>query len=348
MEFRLEPTSISKELILNSVSEENLMEHYLGIPVRKGLFKSPLRNDSRPTCAFYRNKKGDLIFHDFRGCFHGNFITVVMYKFQCTYGKALSIIANDFGIVSRPKLTVNPPLMKYTNAKFTETRDAVIQVEIKDFEDYELEWWGKYGITKKILRKFKVFSCKNVFLNGNIFSLHKDKQLVFGYYGGIREEIERWRVYFPHNSKYKFISNWKSFRLQGAHALPKEGGEFLVITKSLKDVMCLYSCGITAIAPISENCFLNESQYERLRKKFKKIIIFFDNDLAGISNMNKFRKEFPDIYSVWIPRKYDKDISDFYKHRGREKTLALIEQAKKLINAEEIRRIAEKTSQTIV
>lgn len=80
--------------------------------------------------------------------------------------------------------------------------------------------------------------------------------------------------------------------------MPKEGGEFLVITKSLKDVMCLYSCGITAIAPISENCFLNESQYERLRKKFKKIIIFFDNDLAGISNMNKFRKEFPDIYSV--------------------------------------------------
>lgn len=67
MVFTLEPINITKELILSKVSEETLMEHYLGIPVKKGLFKSPLRQDSKPTCAFYRNRKGDLIFKDFRG-----------------------------------------------------------------------------------------------------------------------------------------------------------------------------------------------------------------------------------------------------------------------------------------
>ena len=225
MVFTLEPINITKELILSKVSEETLMEHYLGIPVKKGLFKSPLRQDSKPTCAFYRNRKGDLIFKDFRGDFYGNFISVVMYKFDCPYGKALQIIANDFGIVSRKNLTINKPLIKYTNQKFNDTTQAVIQIEDKSWEDYELEWWSKYGIDKSILKKFHVFSCKNVFLNGSIFSLHKDRQLVFGYYGGIREDIERWRIYFPGNIKYKFISNWKSFRLQGAHALPKNGGE---------------------------------------------------------------------------------------------------------------------------
>ena len=40
-------------MILNKVSQEQLMEHYLGIPVKKGLFKSPLRRDKNPTCAFY-------------------------------------------------------------------------------------------------------------------------------------------------------------------------------------------------------------------------------------------------------------------------------------------------------
>ena len=55
MVFTLEPINITKELILSKVSEETLMEHYLGIPVKKGLFKSPLRQDSKPTCAFYRN-----------------------------------------------------------------------------------------------------------------------------------------------------------------------------------------------------------------------------------------------------------------------------------------------------
>jgi hypothetical protein len=139
MQFTLGPTTVTKELILNSVSEETLMEHYLGVPVKKGLLKSPLRQDNKPTCAFYRNKKGDLIFKDFRGDFSGNFISVVMYKFQCSYGKALNIIANDFGIVSRPKLQVNPLLIKYTNKKFEETQEAIIQIEVKDFEQYELD-----------------------------------------------------------------------------------------------------------------------------------------------------------------------------------------------------------------
>lgn len=140
MQLSLQPTVISKELILNNVSEETLMEHYLGLPVKKGLFKSPLRQDTRPTCSFYRNSRGELIFHDFSGHFYGNFISVVMYRFQCSYGKALAIIANDFGIVSRPRLQVNKPLIKYTNTQFKETSGSTIQVEIKEFEQYELNW----------------------------------------------------------------------------------------------------------------------------------------------------------------------------------------------------------------
>ena len=65
--YTLEPTKITKKLILSKIREETLMEHYLGIPIKKGIFRSPLRSDSNPTCAFYRNAQGDLIFKDFRG-----------------------------------------------------------------------------------------------------------------------------------------------------------------------------------------------------------------------------------------------------------------------------------------
>lgn len=71
--------------------------------------------------------------------FYGNFISVVMYKFQCSYGKALQIIANDFGIITRKNLTVNKPLIKYTNSKFEEVKQAVIQIESKDFSKEELD-----------------------------------------------------------------------------------------------------------------------------------------------------------------------------------------------------------------
>lgn len=308
------------------------MEHYLGAPVRKGLLKSPLRNDNKPTCAFYRSKKsGRLIFKDFAGFFIGDFVSVVMYKFNCSYAKALQIIANDFGIIHNKNLTVNKPLIKYSNTKFEDTIDAVIQVEIKDFEPYELDWWAKFGIDLPTLKKFKVFSCKNVFLNNNLFHLYREKQLVFGYYGDIREDVERWRIYFPGNRKYRFISNWKSLRLQGSHMLPKTG-EYLVVTKSLKDVMTLYGLGIPAIAPISENCFLSEAQYHRLKERFKHIILLYDNDRPGLRAMISIKKKFPEVIPIWIPWEYKaKDISDFYAKYKRDKTVNLIEEAKEYI-----------------
>lgn len=85
MEYKLEPINITKELILKHVSEERIMEHYLGITPRKGLFKSPLRKDVKPTVAFFRNSKGELIYKDFGSDHYGNFVSIVMIKFNCSY-----------------------------------------------------------------------------------------------------------------------------------------------------------------------------------------------------------------------------------------------------------------------
>ena len=51
---------ITKEFLLSKNSQETYFEHYLGVPVKKGLFCSPaiIRNDSKPTCSFYKNKRG--------------------------------------------------------------------------------------------------------------------------------------------------------------------------------------------------------------------------------------------------------------------------------------------------
>lgn len=349
MNYTLEPT-VTKELILSKVREETLMEHYLGIPVKKGLFKSPLRVDSHPTCAFYRNKKGTIIFKDFRGDFSGDCVSVVMYKFGCSFYKALQIIANDFGIISRKDLTINPSkIKKYSETKFEDKGNAIIQVELKDWNRFELDWWQLFGISQETLKKFRVYSCKNVFLNGEIFHLYKEKQLVFGYFGGIKDDIEQWRIYYPGNRKYKFISNWKQIQLQGAKQLPRNGGEYLVITKSLKDVMTIYECSnLPAIAPISENCFITDSQYQRLKAKFKKIVLFYDSDIAGISSMNKIRKKYPDLFIIFIPRKYHcKDISDFYKKYGLDKTINLINIAKQYIDEEDSIRRNKTKEETI-
>ena len=328
MKFKFDTTNITKDYLLSRNSQETYLNYYLNLPVRKGLFVSPLRSDKKPTAAFYKNKSGDIIFKDFGSDFSGNFIAVVMEKYQVSYYKALHIIANDFGYIEDPKLKRCEKPIEISDTIFEESKSAVIRVQIQDFTKEELDWWLQFGITEKTLKKFKVFSCATVWLNGYIFIKSTRSHPVFGYYRGKDTNgNELWRIYLPNhrNKEPKFISNWKKTMLQGSQQLPKEG-ELLVITKALKDVMSLHELGITAIAPCSENLFLTESQYNKLKERFKKIVIFYDNDKAGIANMNKFRKQFPDLIPFWIPFKYGcKDVSDFIKKYGIKEVKKLYE-----------------------
>lgn len=331
LELRPVPEKLSQEVLLKYNSEETYMEHYLGIPVKKGLFKSPLRRDNTPTCAFYRDSCGRLIFKDFRGDFYGNFIEVVKYKYGVSYPKALAIIANDFGIKQNPELKVNKSCIKeYSNNKLEKFEESIIKVKIKDFTEEELDWWRSYGITLNTLKKFFVFSCEIVFLNDQIYSYSSSTSFNFGYFYPSKDNNKQyWRIYYPQNRKYRFISNWNKTMIQGIHMMPKSG-EFLVITKSMKDVMLCYELGIPAIAPNSENLFITDSQWDNIVIKFKHIFLLYDTDLAGVANSKRIKKKFPKIQVLLIPRKYKaKDITDLYKKLGTEKMLNLVEEAKK-------------------
>lgn len=71
MEYRF-PVTVTRELIESKVSQETLMYTYYGQPVKKGLFKSRVRNDHRPTVAYYKNPKGRLMIKDFGSDYHGD------------------------------------------------------------------------------------------------------------------------------------------------------------------------------------------------------------------------------------------------------------------------------------
>lgn len=323
MDFSFQP-KITKELILSRFSEEQLMEYYLHIPVKKGLFRSPLRRDKQPTCSFYRNKSGTLIFKDFATGQHLNIFDVVQSIFRCDYFESLRIIANDFGIVRDNALHKNPGKINLNPIKIKDKEISKIQIEVQEFTDSELKWWGRYGISKDILKRFDVYSCKHVFLNDQLFAESQQHCPIFGYYGKKYQGLELWRCYFPKRTSFRFITNWPSKKIQGYDQLPKKG-KLLVITKSMKDSMCLYSCGITACAPNSENLFIPDKVLEDLKNRFENIVVLYDNDRPGLYNMAKIRKEHPELTYVFIPKRYgSKDISDFYKDHGRKETLNLI------------------------
>lgn len=318
---KLEP-KITKEFLLSKNSEETYMSTYLRVPIKRGLFCSSLRKDNKPTCSFCHSKKGELMFHDFGTGFHENFVGVVMEIHKCSYQEALNIIAEDFGYISkaedRPAVKI-----KVSNVKLEEKTETLIQIKPKAFSEQELKWWKGFGVTEKTLKKYKVFSCDSIFLNGDYFSSSSPRVPIYGYYCGKKNGQELWRIYFPSKRSFRFLSNVGKSYIQGAKQLPKTG-DILLITKSQKDVMLAYELGIPAIAPCSEVLFLSNKQIQHLKKRFKTIVVCYDTDITGIHNLKQIKVKHPDLHTFFIPRKYGvKDISDFFKKYGEEETRRL-------------------------
>ena len=316
---------VTRELLLSKNSQETYFEHYLGVPVKKGLFRSPsvIRSDANPTCSFYKNKNNILMYKDFAGPTF-DFIGCVMYLFNCNYYNALRIIAHDFNIIPIADIPRNPPKIQYTNTVLEKTSKSRIEVELKEFSEKELKWWEGFGISKNTLKKFQVYSIKSIFLNGVYFSSSSESSPIYGYYGGTASDgTELWRLYMPTKRNYRFLSNWSQEMIQGSKQLPKSG-EFVVITKSMKDVMSLYEFGITAIAPNSENLFLTEPQYNRIKSRFNQVYLLYDRDLPGVKSANKIRKKFKEVKVLLTPK--TKDFSDYVKKYGIMKTFKLVEE----------------------
>ncbi len=329
-DFTIDP-KITKEFLLSKNSEETYMAYYLGIPVKKGLFKSPLRTDNHTTCSFFRGKSGNLYFKDFATGQCLTFEGVVMEKYHCTYHNALKIIAKDFGFIQTSGVKKQEIKIQ---SKFDSEKETFIQVEIKDFSESELKWWNSFGITEATLKKYKIYSIKTVFLNGTIYAQSTQHSPIYGYYFGKKENIEQWRIYIPKRKEFRFIGNVSTKTIQGYKQLPDKG-KLLVITKSMKDVCLLSTLGIPAIAPNSETQFVSDKILNELRTRFINIALLYDNDLTGVRFMNKIRKLHKDLIVCMIPRKYEaKDISDFYKKYGKNKTVELIKESIKRIKHE--------------
>ena len=319
--------SISKELLLSKKTEEEYFSIYLGInPSTKKLFKSPLRSDKNPTCAFYRSKSG-LRFKDFALNKSYSFVDIVMEKYNLSYYKALKFIAKDVGIIDDIIHVPTRPVVKYDNTLIKETSRCNIQVQVKDFTEKELEWWAQYNINLDMLKMFNVYSLKAVFLNGRLNATSSDYSPIYGYYFGKKDGIELWKIYFPKRAIYRFLLN--NSATQGLSQIEGIKSDYIVITKSYKDVISLRSFGVYAIAPQSESVIMDEKIIEYLKRNFKTIIFNADWDRAGKLFMINNRRKYGGICITFSERKtWEKDFSDNVAKFGPNKMENLIKNLK--------------------
>ena len=309
MDFTI-TNEVTRDFLLRFLNEETIFCYYLHLnTIPKKLICSPLRDDKRPTVGFYRNSSGSLIFHDFAT---GEFLTcwsLVARLKGITYHQALKLIASDFNIQGSSITTNSIHIIPKCDI---EQKETIIRVELDDFSSTELKWWQSFGVTKPTLDYYRVYSIKTVFLNGNVLCRKAQHNPIYGYYFGKKGDVEQWKIYMP-QSKTRFIGNISKKTIQGYKQLPKNG-ELLIITKSMKDVCSLHSYGVAAIAPQSETSFVSDKMLAELQSRFKRIVVWFDTDLAGIHSMRILKKQYPQLEYFFIPRKYHaKDFSDYIR-----------------------------------
>lgn len=321
----LESQKITRELLIEHNSEETYIARYTGIVPARGMFKSPFRKDNHPSCSFYRGSNGKLYLKDFaRNEYTCDFVKAAMIRYGINdYHETLKLIAEDFGIIKMPvKREIKAFEISIPNQVFKQNAQTDIRVKVYDeFTERHLEYWGRYGIDIDKLKQFRVYPIERLFINGK--EIRFGNKLCFGYFYSYYidesgRRIEFWRIYFPGQKKMRFVSNWKAGMIQGWKQLV-DSGKTIVITKSLKDVICMSKFGINAIAPCSESTFVPDDMLDELKARFNNIVVMYDNDKAGLAAMVKIRKNHPELTYIWIPKKYGcKDFSDMCEMYGDE------------------------------
>jgi hypothetical protein len=306
--------------ILKHVSPEEIFEAW-GLPVRREKFRAPYRKDRNPDCKFFRTVGGKLKMRDYAGYFHGDCFDYVQFMDTCNLNDALIRIAARFKLraaSSSSGVEIRKPSIPHI---YIEPQTCSIKVKRMEWTAAHRKFWARWDFSEETLNRYNIAPIERVWLNdGQIYWHGVKKELAFAYWFGNYD----YKIYFPERDKHRFLHNNPNI-LQGYDQLPARG-EFLIVTKSLKDVAKLSEFHIPAVAPMAETVILSPDQEEGLRKRFPVIFSLYDIDkLPCVRSMQKMKKLYG-IPPLFFPRTQPKDFTDFYEKYGREDTQLLINQ----------------------
>jgi len=312
--YQLKP-DLSADYILGELSQEQIMQHYLKVPIKlKTRFLSPLREDKNPTCGFFYNKEGSLIFKDFAGFLSGGCFKIVMHIYNCSFHEALEIIANDFGLIDG----VRVERKDYPHLVTFQRRETVIQIKRRPFNDEDREYWTQFGISKATLLHFHVPPLEAAWLNGKCIYSYRKGDPAYAYDFG----DDQYKIYFPKRKTNRFMCNCSI--VQG-YQVPRDISKGVIITKSMKDVMVLHEFGFTAFAPQSETVYPDPEWIASLLEEAPIVKSLYDFDRAGVTMANYMRKKYGIEPMFLTDGRFGsidykaKDISDLVQMHGRSK-----------------------------
>lgn len=287
-----------------------IFEHYCKLKEKlnghdvkiKSLFNIKERTPSM--CIYYDAKNKTYKYKDFSSGKGGSAIDLVKDLTELSYYKACQQVVetyNDFVLHNNGGYD----LQHFKQA----SKYKVNRVVYRSWSTQDQYFWTNFNIGSTLLNQHNVRPLDSYTM------LKDDKELTITglyLYAYHKADGTIYKIYQPKTLDKKFIK--VSDYIQGSEQLT--GHNHLLIISSLKDIMAVKSLKlqIDIIAPDSENSIIRSSTMEEYSKQYKKIVIMFDNDEAGVKAMERYKKEYPYVEVCLLAM--SKDPSDSIKDFG--------------------------------
>lgn len=322
---------ISREV--NLPTDADIAKEYLGITSVPCMANSPLRdNDNNPSFSIYR-WKGSIMWKDHGTGESGDIVKLLSMMWNCSYKDAVYMISRGEGT----RFSLNFKRTRTSNVVFENRKE--IAVKIRNWKDYDEEYWGQYGISRAMCEMCDVHPISSLFIQSynpgteliEMRPKHLDKY-AYAYFEW-KDGVESIKVYQPFSNSMKWLSShdrsvWDLWR-QMMDYKRKKDCRSLVIASSRKDAMCIWeTLKMPAICMQGEGYKPKKQVMDELRSMFDNVYIWYDNDYgksfnAGQTHAMRRIGEYPWLKNICIPSTYrSKDPSDLVMNYGKD---ALVE-----------------------
>jgi hypothetical protein len=303
---------------IKDVPEEWVYEYYLNLKEKLTgqdikMLSAFNSKDKVPSMFVYFDTTSSAYkFKDFSSGNQGNCWNLVQHLYNLSFGEAAAKIINDYQVYTKNN-TVSEKRELVIHDKF-----KVVDYEMRHWNTLDQQYWMMFKISSGQLDRYNVvplefFTMEKEEIDSTMTSFTFKRPYMYGYF---RNDGSLYKIYMPKNTDKKFIKveNY----IQGTEQL-KYDCKYLIITSSLKDLMCFNKLGISnveAIAPDSENTMIGEKSIGELKLKYHKIIVLFDNDEPGIKAAERYKIKYG-LNHILLPM--EKDLSDSVKMHGIDK-----------------------------
>lgn len=335
--------------ILQRVPQTQLYQYIIGYePEENHYYRSPIRQDNVPG-TWFEWRQGILYHIDYaekrpvRDCFQ-----ILMDLKGLSLPNAVKELSRVFNAPELPiiypelatKATISKLPYQEGQRKKEHSHGLLPEQGIffkpRTFEEEDRAFWfTRYGIRKNQLiddAVFPIFWYKYFHRALKEWFVVRPSTPTYAYTDFEDGKVKIYNPLAP-DKKKRFMTNCGANDIGSIRKLPPFSGSQLLIAKSYKDWRVLRNEGVSAVWFQNEGMVPDMNILRRLCLPYEEVVVFFDNDSAGIHAAEKLQTiltpEVKKVRTVIVPPSQNnsliKDPADLRHHQGRDELLRFLD-----------------------